>query len=84
MISLDLIVEQLANPADSVSEFDGQAWSQEHPVEEPEEILAIREAQVGLFLNAATARNIGYMLLAKVDEIDPPRNEPTSVRTRDD
>lgn len=78
MVAVDLIVEQIASPVDTVSEFDGKQWLQERPIKEPDEIVAIREAQVGIFVNAATARTIAYALLAKAEEIDPQIQRNTS------
>ena len=71
MIALDLLVEHLANPQDSISNFDGEKWLPEGPVNEPEEIVAVREAQIGLLINPATARTIAYLLLARAEEFEP-------------
>ncbi len=65
MIARNLIVEPLANPTDRISTFEGEKWLSESPVAEPEEILALREAQIGILVNPATARTIAYLLLAK-------------------
>lgn len=71
MISIDLLIEQLDTPQETISEFDGEKWQNEHVVNEANSVVARREAQIGLFVNPTTARHIALLLLAKADEMEP-------------
>jgi hypothetical protein len=70
LISIDLVVEKTEMTADTISNLENGVWTPETPLAEPSELIAVREAQVGVILTPAVARVVAALLIGKADELD--------------
>jgi hypothetical protein len=76
-IMVDLVLEHLPSAPETISRVDGDLWLPEVADPPIDEIVALREVQVGLVMSAAAARWIASALTLKADEIERQHNAAT-------